>query len=293
MLPSLDNLRCFVAAAEHGTFRRAAKAVALTPTAFGQRIRQLEDQVGAELFERTTRRVDITPAGEALLPVAREALRAARRCLEVTDEVSDRVVPLTLGTRFELGMSWLVPAVLDARRERPRWRLELYFGSGGDIVEQLALGAVDTVITSAPVARTGWHQEPLHAERYVFVGAPRLLARTPFDGADAAVAHCLLDVDHTRPLSRYLVSVAPSIRFRDTLACGAGAAVRALCLEGLGVAVLPAYMVAADIERGALVRLLPDLEMLSDTFRLLWREGHADAATLVELAAWLRARALT
>ena len=58
ILPSLDNLRCFVAAAQSSSFRAAARVVALTPAALGQRIKQLEEQIGVPLFERTTRRVD-------------------------------------------------------------------------------------------------------------------------------------------------------------------------------------------------------------------------------------------
>jgi DNA-binding transcriptional LysR family regulator len=54
MLPSLDSLQCFERAARLLNFRKAARAVGLTPAAFGQRIQKLEDQLGAKLFARTT-----------------------------------------------------------------------------------------------------------------------------------------------------------------------------------------------------------------------------------------------
>ena len=57
--------------------------MALTPTAFGQRIKRLEEQIGEPLFERTTRRVTLTEAGLALLPRAQYALEALRECLDV------------------------------------------------------------------------------------------------------------------------------------------------------------------------------------------------------------------
>ena len=62
-LPDLDSLRCFEAAAVALNFRRAARAVALPPAAFSDRIRQLEDQVGEPLFKRSTRQVALTVAG--------------------------------------------------------------------------------------------------------------------------------------------------------------------------------------------------------------------------------------
>ena len=72
-LPSVDSLRCFCAAAKFLNFRAAARAVALTPAAFGQRIKQLEDQLGAQLFVRTTRSVRLSAAGLSLVPVAQRA----------------------------------------------------------------------------------------------------------------------------------------------------------------------------------------------------------------------------
>ena len=70
-IPSIENLRCFDAAARLLRFRAAAKAVALTPAALGHRIRQLEDELGVKLFERTTRTVRLTAEGLAVLPHAR------------------------------------------------------------------------------------------------------------------------------------------------------------------------------------------------------------------------------
>src|SRR5262245_28941796 len=80
MLPSIDALRCFCAAAKTLHCRSAARAVALTPSAFGHRIRQLEDELGAQLFVRTTRSVRLSKAGLALAPVAERALALVEDC---------------------------------------------------------------------------------------------------------------------------------------------------------------------------------------------------------------------
>jgi len=81
-LPDLDSLRCFEAAALALNFRRGARAVGLSPAAFSDRIRQLEDQVGKPLFRRNTRQVSLTVAGEELLPRASRVIAEAQRCLE-------------------------------------------------------------------------------------------------------------------------------------------------------------------------------------------------------------------
>jgi DNA-binding transcriptional LysR family regulator len=290
-LPSVDTLRCFVAAAEHLNFRRAAREVALTPAALGQRIRQLEDELGAALFYRTTRSVELTSAGHALLPAARDALTALRRCSEAISDVSGPL-RFVLGTRFELGLSWVAPSVLAWRAVEPKVEVDLYFGAGADIVDRLAYGLVDAIITSAPVMRDGWTAEPLHPEHYVLVGAPTLLDARPLACVADAAAHTLVDIDRTLPLGRYLLSAAPGLDFARVTACGAGAAVRQFILSGQGVAVLPRYMVERDLVTGTLQALLPEVPLLHDTFRLMFRREHPAAPVLVRLAAFLRQQPL-
>ncbi|MFT6629157.1 MAG: LysR family glycine cleavage system transcriptional activator [Flavobacteriales bacterium] len=292
MLPSLDSLACFVAAAEQFNFSRASKRIGITPTAFGQRIRQLEEQLGSVLFERTTRRVALTPAGHALLPVARDALDAARRCSTVLADPDSARVSLTLGTRFELGLSWIVPWLIELRQTRPELTVELYFGSGADLLQRLRGSQVDVVVTSAPIARSEWHQEVLHPETYVFCASPELLTARPLDAAHQAAAHTLLDLNHDQPLSRYLLSAAPGLSFSSVHACGTAAAVCQLALGGFGVAVVPEYMVRRELDDGRLVRILPEAELLTDSFRMLWRERSPYSDVLMTLAESLRARPL-
>lgn len=290
-LPSVDSLRCFVAAAVQLNFRRAAAEVALAPAALSQRIKQLEDQLGCVLFDRSSRHVALTPAGTALLERARPALAALRACADVADATPSQL-RIVLGTRFELGMSYLVPALLDLRTLRPQWRLELVFGSSGEILERLERGAVDAVITSAPVADAQWHAVVLHPETYVLVAAPELVARSPLTTPTDASAHVLIDIDGDLPLGRYALSVCPGLGFAEVWRVGTGAAVHAVARAGQGVAVLPRYMVEDDVRSGRLVVLLPELALLGDTFRLMHRVGSPLADALGELAEILRARPL-
>jgi len=284
-------LRCFVAAAEHLNFRRAATEVALTPAALSQRIKQLEDMLRCVLFERSSRHVALTPAGQALLERARPALAALRTCAEVADAKPSRV-RVVVGTRFELVLSWLVPNLIELREQRPTWHVDLLFGSGPEILARLEQTQVDAIVTSAPVADADWEAEVLHPESYALVAAPALLARVPFATATDAARHTILDVDGALPLLRYASSVCPGLVFGDLWRCGTGAAIHELVRAGQGVAVLPQHMVREDVDAGGLVRVLPELELLTDTFRLIYRKSSPQAATLRELAAWLRTRPL-
>lgn len=292
-LPSFDSLRCFLAAARQGNFRRAAREVGLTPAAFSQRIKQLEQTLEVELFDRSGPRVQLTAAGQALVPRATTTLAMLQQCADVGTSLGTSRVHLRLGTRYELGLSWVVPAIAEFRRTHPLWKIDLLFGSGPEILDALSHGRADAIITSAPASSTDWVTEVLHPERYVFVGSRALLERVPLDEPADAAHHVLLDIDSSLPLTRYLTSVSPGLSFKDVQHCGTGAAVRAFVLHECGVAVLPRTMVASALERGELVELLCDIELLDDTFRLLFRNGSPLRATLHEFAEVMRARPLT
>ncbi|HEX3616411.1 MAG TPA: LysR family transcriptional regulator [Solirubrobacteraceae bacterium] len=83
----LRQLRVFVAIAEEGTFTAASDRLTLVQSAVSATIRALERELGTPLFERTTRRVTLTDAGEVLLPEARAILEASRLALDAVDQV--------------------------------------------------------------------------------------------------------------------------------------------------------------------------------------------------------------
>lgn len=292
MLPDLESLHCFEVAARHANFRRAAREVHLSPAAFGDRIRRLEDQLGTPLFDRTTRKVELTIAGERVLAQARRTLEEAARCFDVArDPTAPRTIEMTVGTRFELGLSWIAPALSELARARPERRIHLYFGDSVDLFERTRVGAIDAMVTSARLTQAGFDYAPLHEERYVFVGAAKKLAKEPIKRAADARTHALIDTAPDLPLFRYFLDAASpkaiwsfgSISYLGTIA-----AVRLRVVEGAGVAVLPRYFVEGDLEAGRLVEVMPSVEPNRDFFRLFWRAEHPDAEQLHALADELR-----
>lgn len=292
-LPDLESLRCFEAAAVHLNFRVAAAQVALSPAAFSDRIRRLEEDLDTRLFDRTTRQVRLTPAGSRLLPQARRVLEEARRCLDAVREDGRRApFELMVGTRYELGVSWLVPALDGLREARPERTLHLYFGNGADLLANVEKGTIDCMVSSTRLTHAGLSWANLHEERYVFVGSAELLRERPLAGPEDAHRHVLIDTAGPLPLFRYFLDALdrPEVwGFARTERMGTIAAVRVRVLDRRGVAVLPRYFVQPELDAGTLVALLPEVEPRSDAFRLVWRAGDPRDEEMAALAGDLRA----
>lgn len=291
-LPDIDSLRCFVAAAERQHFRLAARAVGLSPAAFSDRIRRLEESLSASLFERTTRSVSVTAAGERLLPEARRTLEAAQACRESVADLSRPTrYTLMIGTRFELGLSWLIPALDHLQVLQPERSLNMTFSQSFDLMRRLRGGEIDAFVSSIRLTGRGLDYAVLHDERYVFVGAPELLADAPLHVAADAARHTLVDVDASLPLFRYLLDGLGEVDewpFENTEMMGTIAAIRARVISARGVAVLPAYFVQPDLAAGRLVQIRPDIQIPKDVFRLIWSTSNAKVSRLRLLAEELR-----
>ncbi len=288
-LPSIESLRCFAAAARLLNFRAAARAVALTPAALGQRIQRLEDELDVRLFQRTTRSVTLTEGGLALLPVAERCLTAARDCVRAArGETGPPPMELTIGTRQELGMSWIVPQLDGLAQRFPMIDFNLYFGSGPDLILRVRSLEIDCAVTSSRFTDPKLDAVRLHREDYVFVGATSLLKARPFSCEEHAADHTLLDVGAGLPLFRYLrdaMGGGDRLHFRRIMRLGGTEAIRARVLAGAGVAVLPRYLVKKDLAARSMRRILPAIEPLHDWFRLIFRADDARRSVYESLAA--------
>jgi DNA-binding transcriptional LysR family regulator len=287
-LPSLENLRCFLAAARLLSFRAAARTVALTPAAFGQRVRQLEEQIGKPLFARTTRTVTLTEAGLTLVPYAERCVADAGECLRAArGEIGLPPMELTLGTRQELGLSWVVPQLDSLAATFPTLGLHLYFGSGPDLVLRVRTMEIDCAVTSSRFTDPKLDSIRLHREDYAFVGASALLARVPLRRAEDAARHTLLDASADLPLFHYWRDAPDGgdrLRFARIGYLGSIEAIRHRVLERAGVAVLPLYLVRRDLERGRLRKILPSVTPVHDFFRLIHRADDARRSVYAALA---------
>jgi DNA-binding transcriptional LysR family regulator len=148
----LRDLRSFVAVAQQRNFSRAAEALHVSQPALSEQIRKLEDELGAPLFERTSRGATLTDAGEAFLPHARTVLAEADAAAEAVRMVANGVAgTLTLGFIDSAALSIVPPLVRHFSARYPNVKLHLRELGTRLQLEALEVGAIDVGIVRGPV----------------------------------------------------------------------------------------------------------------------------------------------
>lgn len=257
----LRQLAYFVAVAEAGHFTHAAEALHVAQPSLSQQIRALERELGTPLFERTSRRVRLTVAGESLLPYARRALAAVAEGRHALDEQSAAPAgPVTLGTTPSAA-AYLLPAWLAAfARAYPSVELRLRESGALALEADLDRGDLDLAVITLPSHHGGLHTTPLVEEELllgVAAGHP-LAARTEVPLAECAAEPFILYREGYGLRDSVLRACAEAgFRPRVILDGGETETVLRLCAAGLGATLVPPLALDGGPGRPHTVRLAP------------------------------------
>lgn len=182
------QLRYFVAVAEELHFGRAAKRLGMAQPPLTRAIRELEHQLGVQLLERTTRRVTLTPPGEAFLWDARSALDAVSAAGRRAQHAGEPTPMLRLALKADID-GGLLPQILDAyAQEEASLPVKLVLGRIGEQAQAVRDGHADTALLLSPFDDRGLDSEPLLTEPFLIALAADdpLAARTSLRLADLA-----------------------------------------------------------------------------------------------------------
>lgn len=122
LLPSLNAIKAFEAAARLNSFKDAANELNVTPTAISHQIRALEDTLNIRLFERKTRAVTLTREGELLAVTANQSLQDL---LSTVNQLKGSPRTLTISTTSSFAAMWLVPNLADFQAESPDINIQI------------------------------------------------------------------------------------------------------------------------------------------------------------------------
>ncbi|MFI6453882.1 LysR substrate-binding domain-containing protein [Streptosporangium amethystogenes] len=147
----LQQMRYVVAVAETSNFTRAAEQCLVVQSALSHQIARLERELGAKLFDRTSRRVRLTPAGEAFLPAARQALDAAERArAEVAAAAGEIRGRLAIGAIPTVTAVDLPVALRRFHLRHQEVRISLRSGASEEFVERVRQGTLDIAFLGLP-----------------------------------------------------------------------------------------------------------------------------------------------
>ncbi|MFE0178782.1 LysR family transcriptional regulator [Streptomyces sp. NPDC059002] len=242
----LQQMRYVVAVAETAGFTRAAERCHVVQSALSHQVARLEKELGARLFERTSRRVRLTAAGEAFLPAARQALEAAERAraevAAATGEIRGR---LTVGSIPTVAAVDLPVVLRDYHLRYPQVRISLRAGSSERLIEQVRDGELDAAFLGLqPGFRPqGVRDHELAHGRHVAVVAPD----HPLAGRREVGLGCLVDeafVDFAEGSAARAQSdqafAAAGLRREVAFEVSGVELMSRMVRHGLGIALLPA-----------------------------------------------------
>ncbi|GLS84949.1 LysR family transcriptional regulator [Paraferrimonas haliotis] len=253
-----DDLEIFLAVADLGSFSAAANILNIQVAKVSRSVSKLEIQLNTSLFNRTTRRVELTNEGRLFVDKIRQGIQIIEHAEE--DIAALQTKPkgkLRVDAASPFVLHQLVPLVAEFGCQYPEIELELTSNEGFvDLIEK----RTDVAIRIGPLADSTLHAKPLGTSRLHIVASPDYLAKhgTPLLESDL-IRHKLIGFTEPKTLNYWPLSGKKEIQ--PSISSSSGETVRKLALLGNGIACLSGFMINKDIAKGTLVSLLEDRKL--------------------------------
>jgi LysR family hydrogen peroxide-inducible transcriptional activator len=182
----LRQLECFCAVARLGSFTRAAEELGIAQSSVSEQIAKLEQGLASVLFERLARRIEMTPAGEALLPRAQAMLQDAAALPQYLETVrTESGGVLRVGVIPTILPYFLAPRLSEFVEKFPGIDLHLREAPTAELIGQIEDGMIDIAIVSIPVVGNNLvmrelFREPIHLavpDFHILAGAEKVMLR--------------------------------------------------------------------------------------------------------------------
>lgn len=288
-IPSIGELTSFVVAAQHGSFTRAAGELNLTQGAISRQIRELETHLGIRLFERIRQRVVLTDAGKMYLAQVKKALEeladATQRAASFSNSTTLHLVALpTFAAR------WLVPRLPNFQRLNPKIMVHI---TARQAPIDSALEPFDAAVFHGASHWPATIPQYLMDEDIVAVCGPKFNARraikTPADVVEFPLLHKMGKPNRWAEWMAE-VGIAPD-GLLDGHAYQNFAMVAEAAVAGMGIALLPHYLVEDDVAAKRLEIVADGFFDITTSYYLILPETRASASAVQAFAKWLTAEA--
>jgi len=254
----LHQLRYVVAVAETGGFTRAARRCGVTQPSLSQQVRKLEEELGAALFDRSSRGAVPTEAGRALLPRARRILAEVRDTVAgVRGDVEAGFGPLSVGAIPTIAPYLMPPVLSGFLRDHPECQLTVREDLTERLIEAVVDHELDAAVMSTPVDHPALHVDVVGREPLLVVAPagfplPDRLRAEDLSGEPAVVLH------EVHCLGQQIADFCSAARVRRRIVCRGTQLPTVLSLVGLGLglSIVPEMAARQDTDPSRVYRPL-------------------------------------
>lgn len=238
---STRELRAFIALADQKHFTRAAEQCCLSQSAFSALIQGLEAELGARLFARSTRRVDLTAEGRVFEESARRLLAEfALARDELKDHVEMRKGRIALAALPSLVAGWLPVVLKEFRDAYPGVATEVSDTLSDECLDLVRQGRADFALCAAGAEMAGLKAEPLCADEfYVAMHRDHPLARKRSLAAADLIPHPFIHLSRTSSVRQLLDAATHPARINGVMEVAHLASVASLVSNNIGISVIP------------------------------------------------------
>lgn len=250
----------FVRVVDSGSLSAAARATRLSLPAVSRQLSALEKQLGAQLIARSTRRLSVTEAGHRFYGHARAALREAEEAMTSVRSARSIAGRLSVSAPFTFALHHVVPRLERLTSRHPGLTVDLMLED--NVVDLVARG-IDVAVRAGlnPPDTTSFVAHPLMSIRRVAVASPTYLKKhgTPKEPGDLAQHRCLAQLTPTVAVWRFIRGGEEQVAdVTATIRATTPSVLVELARGGMGIAVLPDWLVANDLKKGMLKQVLPN-----------------------------------
>jgi LysR family carnitine catabolism transcriptional activator len=238
---STRDLRAFVALAEQKNFTRAAEQCFLSQSAFSALIQGLETELGARLFARSTRRVELTPEGRVFADSAKRLLAEFTLVQgELKDHVEKRKGRVSVAALPSLAAGWLPVVLKEFRATYPGVTTELTDTLSDECLDLLRSGRADFALCAAGVEMAGLEAEPLCTDEfYVVMHCDHPLAQKKTLTAADLLNQPFIHLSHNSSVRQILDAGLHPARISGIMEVAHLASVASLVGNNVGISVIP------------------------------------------------------
>lgn len=250
---AIYHLETLLWIARLGTFRAAAERLNTTQPAISARVREIESQLGVEIFRREGRGVALTARGRQLVQDCEPLLAGFERALMQAGDYAGATGVVRLGAG-EIAASSVLPGFVgEVARDLPGVTLEIELDLTARMLQQLLAGTRDMVFLAGPVASPGVRAQPIGAVSLRWLASPQVVAAGGF-----AEPLPVWSVGAHSPIHRVLQdTLAGGLPCRSVNICNNVQTMIGIVAAGAGAGLFPATMVRAAMADGRLVEVLP------------------------------------